>query len=42
MITSPSKEVSIWNLQGFVLGEEDLIDGITFVPLGYKITKIEE
>ena len=36
MITSPPKEVSIWNLQGFVLGKEGLIDGITFVTLRYQ------
>ena len=34
MITSPSKEVSSGHSQGVVLGEEVLIDGITFVPLG--------
>jgi len=38
MIASPSEEVSVRHYQGFVLGSEGLIDGITFVNLTYNIT----
>jgi len=38
MIASPSEEVSVRHYQGFVLGQEGLIDGITFGNITYKIT----